>query len=115
METLKFKSEKLVGRTKEINQMQSALEGLQQGHSKTVFVSDEAGIGKTRLMNETIQTRLRENDMKKLGVKKGDYINVEKHRKISDATKEEIKRFGKKLNLKGKIIKVRDLMFRWES
>lgn len=56
--------------------------------------------------------RLRENDMKKLGVKKGDYINVEKHRKISDATKEEIKRFGKKLNLKGKIIKVRDLMFR---
>jgi len=59
--------------------------------------------------------RLRENDMKKLGVKKGDYINVKNYRKISDATKEEIKRFGKKLNLKGKIIKARDLMFRWES
>jgi len=55
--------------------------------------------------------RLRENDMKKLGVKKGDYVNVEKYRKISDATKEEMKRIRKKLNLKGKIIKARDVIF----
>lgn len=56
--------------------------------------------------------RLRENDMKKLGVKKGDCVNVEKYRKISDVSKEEIKRIGKKLNLKGKIIKARNLIFR---
>jgi len=54
--------------------------------------------------------RLRENDIKKLGVKKGGYVNAEKYRKISDATKEEMKRFGKKLDLKGKIIKARHII-----
>ncbi|MDI6916486.1 MAG: AAA family ATPase [Thermoplasmatales archaeon] len=54
MQTLKFKSEKLVGRTNEIGQLQKVLEELKQGKGRTVFVSGEAGIGKTRLMNETI-------------------------------------------------------------
>lgn len=54
METLKFKSEKLVGRTDEVNQLQNAWDILKQGRGKTFFVSGEAGIGKTRLMNETI-------------------------------------------------------------
>jgi predicted ATPase len=54
METLKFKSEKIVGRENELIQLRSALEELAQGKGKTIFVSGEAGIGKTRLMNETI-------------------------------------------------------------
>lgn len=54
--------------------------------------------------------RLRENDIKKLGVKKGVYVNVEKYRKMSDTTRNGMKRFGKKLDLKGKIIKARHII-----
>jgi len=53
METLKFKSEKLVGRQNEVIQLQDSLNELKQGKGKTIIVSGEAGIGKTRLMNET--------------------------------------------------------------
>ena len=53
METLKFKSEKIVGRQNEVIQLQDSLNELKQGKGRTFFVSGEAGIGKTRLMNET--------------------------------------------------------------
>ncbi|MEW6070318.1 MAG: AAA family ATPase, partial [Candidatus Thermoplasmatota archaeon] len=55
METLRFKSEKLVGRENEIAQLQNTLEELKASKGRTVIVSGEAGIGKTRLMNEAIK------------------------------------------------------------
>ncbi|MBU2565013.1 MAG: tetratricopeptide repeat protein [Candidatus Thermoplasmatota archaeon] len=54
METLKFKSEKIIGRQNEITQLQDSLNELKQGKGKTIIVSGEAGVGKTRLMNENI-------------------------------------------------------------
>ena len=54
METLKFKSERIIGRQNETTQLQNVLDELKMGKGKTIIVSGEAGIGKTRLMNETI-------------------------------------------------------------
>ena len=41
-----------VGRSQALSQLQSALEEAEQGHGRIVFVAGEAGIGKTRLLEE---------------------------------------------------------------
>jgi predicted ATPase len=43
---------KLVGRDDELGKLLGYLSGASQGYGKTVFVTGEAGIGKTRLVNE---------------------------------------------------------------
>ena len=42
----------LVGREKELEELQRCLDSAVEGKGKTVFVSGEAGSGKTRLINE---------------------------------------------------------------
>lgn len=63
MQTLRFKSEKIVGRNSELEQLKGVSADLEAGKGRTILVSGEAGIGKTRLMNETI------NYMEKQGIR----------------------------------------------
>ncbi len=44
-----------VGRKQELNQLEQALQLAAKGHGKTIFVSGEAGSGKTRLINEFLK------------------------------------------------------------
>ena len=46
----------LVGREKELEELQSLLNAAKEGKGKTVFVSGEAGSGKTRLVTEFLKT-----------------------------------------------------------
>ncbi|UCE37690.1 MAG: DUF2791 family P-loop domain-containing protein [Thermoplasmata archaeon] len=43
---------KMVGREDELRELQSYLERAMEGQGRTIFISGEAGIGKTRLVNE---------------------------------------------------------------
>lgn len=55
METLGFKSERIVGRDRELMRLQDVLKEIEGGKGKTILVSGEAGIGKTRLINEIME------------------------------------------------------------
>ncbi|MHA2238723.1 MAG: BREX system ATP-binding domain-containing protein [Candidatus Hodarchaeales archaeon] len=50
---------KLVGRTKELDELKSHLHNAIDGHGNSVFISGEAGVGKTRLLEE-LKTYARE-------------------------------------------------------
>lgn len=43
---------KLIGREKELKQLQAYLDQASKGHGNTVFISEEGGIGKTQLVYE---------------------------------------------------------------
>ncbi len=49
----------LVGRNRELNELKSGLQSAFEGHGNTIFISGEAGSGKTRLANEFIKTARR--------------------------------------------------------
>lgn len=51
LEGLSFQS-KFVGRDKELSELKSNLDNAIKGHGRVVFIAGEAGIGKTRLVNE---------------------------------------------------------------
>ncbi len=51
MSDLDFQS-KRIGREDELNQLQTYLDSASEGNGNTVFISGEAGVGKTRLVNE---------------------------------------------------------------
>ena len=51
----------LVGRKEELEELQRSLDSVLLGKGKTIFISGEAGSGKTRLTNEFLKsTRKRE-------------------------------------------------------
>lgn len=43
---------KMVGREDELTELKTYLERARQGHGNTVFIAGEAGVGKTRLLEE---------------------------------------------------------------
>ncbi|MDI6917756.1 MAG: hypothetical protein QMC80_08185 [Thermoplasmatales archaeon] len=94
---------------------EAVLDSLTIHSGENIVVSSSAKSILVTVFGDTLigknDIRLRENDMKKLDVKKGDRVDVEEYKKISDVAKDEMKRFGKKLNLKRKIIKARDIIF----
>jgi predicted ATPase len=51
MQDLEFQPE-MIGREDELDQLQTYLDKTSQGYGNTIFISGEAGIGKTRLVNE---------------------------------------------------------------
>ena len=42
----------LIGREEELNRLKQSLDNATSGKGSTIFISGEAGIGKTRLVNE---------------------------------------------------------------
>ena len=51
----------LVGREKELAKLSQYLDSVTEGRGTTVFISGEAGSGKTRLINEFVKTLIRKN------------------------------------------------------
>ena len=56
----------LVGRERELEALQLHLDSAVQGKGKTVFVSGEAGSGKTRLVNEFLSASKQKRDITQL-------------------------------------------------
>ncbi|MCK5347239.1 MAG: AAA family ATPase, partial [Candidatus Heimdallarchaeota archaeon] len=61
MTELSIQVPEFVGREQELNQLKQALDNTIQGNGSTIFISGEAGIGKTRLTNEIIKDAEKQN------------------------------------------------------
>jgi len=84
--------EKFVGRDKELSKLRGLLEEVKDDGSKTVFISGEAGVGKTRLISEFKPYALEE---------KFDFLTGTCHSEIADPylpLKEAFEKYIKKQN-----------------
>jgi len=61
MEELSEQLPELIGREKELNKLTESLNNVTSGKGKSIFISGEAGIGKTRLVSELIKEAERKN------------------------------------------------------